>query len=80
MGGQDRHIALLVPILEIDGAQRRLVPPLITAYEHEVWVGFLAGEPLGPTDEAQLVCLADFCAHVCRLDATRAELSETAFP
>ncbi len=55
-------------------------PRLITAYEHEVWVGFLAGEPLGPTDEAQLACLADFCAHVCRLDATRAELSETAFP
>ena len=45
-----------------------------------MWVGFLAGEPLGPTDEAQLACLADFCAHVCRLDATRAELSETAFP
>ncbi len=37
--------------LERFGATDRFLP-LITAYEHEVWVGFLAGEPLGPTDEA----------------------------
>ena len=65
--------------LERFGATDRF-PPLVTAYEHEVWVGFLAGEPLGPTDEAQLAALADFYAHVYGRDATLVELSETAFP
>ena len=55
-------------------------PPLIAAYEHEVWVGFVAGEPLGPTDDAQLAALADFYAHVYAREPRLVDLSETVFP
>ena len=56
------------------------LPGLVTEYEREVWVDFLAGHALGPVDEKLARRVADFFAELYAREARLLPSAETPFP